>query len=129
MNFNKKNKTVKTKNKKKQIKIKTKNRTRTRTRKIRKTRKKMRGRGFRSTNQTIRRNRERQNEFNNRPNKLSTIDEDIDEDPYITKLHKILLNLSTKERKDELDEINRRLLTLPLETLHLKRTTKKKNKN
>jgi hypothetical protein len=100
MNFNKKNKTVKTKNKKKQIKIKTKNRTRTRTRKIRKTRKKMRGRGLRSTNQTFRRNKERQNEFNNRE-KLPT----IDEDPYITELHKTLLNqtllnLSTEETKE-----------------------------
>lgn len=127
MNFNKKNKTVKTKNKKKQIKIKTKNRTKTRTRKIRKTRKKMRGRGLRSTNQTIRRNRERQKEFNNRE-KLHT----IDEEPYITELHDRFLNLSTKEtkktkkRNDELYKINRQLLTLPLETLHLNRTTKKK---
>ena len=96
MNFYKKNKTVKSKNKKKEIKIKTKvrTRTRTRTRKIRKTRKKMRGRGL-STTKTIRRNRKRQNEFKNRNNMLST----IDEDPKITELHNHFLNLSTKEQK------------------------------
>ena len=54
----------------------------------------MRGRGL-STTKTIRRNRKRQNEFKNRNNMLST----IDEDPKITELHNHFLNLSTKEQK------------------------------
>lgn len=121
MNFYKKNKTVKSKNKKKEIKIKTK--VRTRTRKIRKTRKKMRGRGL-STTKTIRRDMKRQNEFNNRKNMLGT----IDEDPLLTALHHRFLNLSTNNRNRKLDEINRRLLN-PEKTSTKTMTNRRKGRN